>query len=697
MIDKNINQPIQEIDESENISTNLSDNRPFSDVLNATMTRRSMLNGSLAVAGATFLAPTPAHALVGKYGDEYDKADSSIDFNPLTTEQVNAAEGKTVTISSDYEYDVLIPWGTPIHPNSGVAEYKGDPNTRPTAEEAEQQIGIGHDGMWFYPMNLPSSLRVDMHLYKRSKRHPRFAERFKSKMGKWHLNSRVGMLVINHEFGTNSHVLGKSLPESLEDVKLSQAIHGVSVVAIAGNWRGKWRHIGNKNNRRITVNTPVEFSGPAADSALLKNLANNTPKGTVNNCGAGPTPWGTYVTCEENFNGYFGSKDTSSWDADTSATDEQKRYGFSNDGFRYGWHLFDDRFDLSNPDYANEGNRFGWCVEIDAFDGKKKPVKRTALGRLKHEAAAFMPEKFDERAVVYMGDDQRGDYCYKFVSDKAWREHLMDGESPLDHGTLYVARFDEGADDNDGMGTGEWLELSMNNPTLAAHFNGLDEILVYTRVAADMVGATPMDRPEWSTISTDGGVFWTFTNNDRKDDGQGAVSEANPIFENKDGHIIKTMDTSDTTFEWNIFILARNTRRPADAPAADSNDKAYAAYTAPADNGANVFSDPDAAWADPFGRLFIGTDGGQSDGLQDQLVVINVQTGEYKRLLSGVASDEITGITTTPDYRTMFTNTQHPGNGSPENTNFPAPFDGVTIPRDCTLVIKRKNKGIIGS
>ncbi|MEM8548622.1 MAG: alkaline phosphatase PhoX, partial [Pseudomonadota bacterium] len=171
---------------------------------------------------------------------------------------------------------------------------------------------------------------------------------------------------------------------------------------------------------------------------------------------------------------------------------------------------------------------------------------------------------------------------------------------------------------------------------------------------------------------------------------------ANPVIGNSDGYIISTTDTSATTFTWNMFLISRNTRRPEDASTGEG-DAAYAAYTAPADGGANVFTDPDAAWADPFGRLFIGTDGGQRDGLQDQLVVIDTNTGEYKRLLTGVASDEITGITTTPDYKTMFTNTQHPGNGSPTTTNFPAPFDGVTIPRDCTLVVRKKDGGIVGS
>jgi secreted PhoX family phosphatase len=273
--------------------------------------------------------------------------------------------------------------------------------------------------------------------------------------------------------------------------------------------------------------------------------------------------------------------------------------------------------------------------------------------------------------------------------------------SPLDDGKLYVARFDGATelDDGDGKGTGEWIELTHTDTRISgAGLTSQDKVLTYARLAADAVGATPMDRPEWSTIGTEGQVYWTLTNNNRKDDGQGELGEANPIFENTDGYIIETTDTSTTTFEWSLFILARNTRSPSDpGTAIDSQDFRFADYEAPADGGANVFTDPDAAYADPFGRLFIGTDGGQPDGLQDQLVVFDTNTGEYRRLLMGVNSDEITGLAPTPDFATLFTNTQHPGDGSPLATNFPAEPDGLTIPRDATIVIRRKDGGIVGS
>lgn len=629
-------------DDKENISSNTSGNKPFSDVLaNYTASRRTVVTGSLAVAATTFLAP---NAMGFNWRSNDTKTEAAlVGFEPLSIEDA-IADDTLPSISADYEYQVLIPWGAPLEP-AVVAEYEGDPAVRPTAEEACQQIGIGHDGMWFFPKG--------------------------ARYGKHHQplhlrSSRRGMLCINHEFGRNQHVLGKSAPESLEDVRVSQHVHGVSVVAIARRgFFGRWRVVRSAHSRRITVNTPVAFSGPAAESALLQNPNGNVPLGTVNNCGSGPTPWGTYLTCEENFNGYFGATEGEGFN--DRRTEAQLRYGFDYDGFGYGWEHFDKRFDLSDPEYINESNRFGWIVEIDPYDGTQKPVKRTALGRFKHEAIAIA-ESANGRIAAYMGDDQRFDYCYKYVSDKPWKAALEAGECPLDHGALYVARFNDD-------GTGDWLELTMSNPALSARFADKAEMLIYTRLAADILGATPMDRPEWTTIGTDGSVFWTLTNNSQRT----VADAANPEAPNNDGHIIKTMDSDDhlgATFTWDIFILASATR-----------------------GTENVFTDPDAAWADPFGRLFIGTDGGQPDGLQDQLVVFDTTQPDPKpvRLLTGVNSDEITGFTVTPDYRTAFINIQHPGNGDPSLTNFPADRDGVTIPRDCTLVITRKDGGIIGS
>ncbi len=304
------------------------------------------------------------------------------------------------------------------------------------------------------------------------------------------------------------------------------------------------------------------------------------------------------------------------------------------------------------------------------MDATQSPVKRTALGRMKHEGIV-LTIGMDGRIVGYMGDDQRFDYIYKFVSDDNWRWMLSEGRSPLDHGKLYVARFNED-------GTGDWLELTIDNPNLAARFSSQAEILTYARIAADIVGATPMDRPEWTTVAPDGTVYCTLTNNSRRGtEGNPGPDAANPLGPNESGHIIRWIDSDQhvgITFNWSIFIIAETTHGTED-----------------------TFSDPDGLFADPDGRLFIQTDGGQPDNLNNQMLVADIRTGELRRMFTGVTNDEITGIAMTPNRKTMFINTQHPGNGDPASTSFPMPHDGVTRPRDATIVITRKDGGIVGS
>lgn len=617
--------------------SNRSNNRPFEDILRARLSRRNVLGRGIVLSAAGFVTAlagnkalvqaataATAESIEGTQAGGTAIAQSStlISFTPVPVADGN---GPQPVISADYEYQVLIPWGTPL--KSGIPAYTGNPNTRPSAADQTHMIGIGHDGMWFFPMEQNANTH--------------------------------GVLCINHEFGGNSHVLGKDAPETLEDVRLSQHAHGVSAVEIKKT-SGQWDVvIDSDKSRRIHVNTPVTFSGPVAGHALLQTPAGNSPKGTVNNCANGYTPWGTYLTCEENFNGYFGA--TGDW----TPTESQDRYGFSSGGFGYGWENFDERFDLSNSNYKNEENRFGWIVEIDPMDPNQIPVKRTALGRFKHEGIAIAIGR-GGRVVGYMGDDERFDYIYKFVSGANYRSLLARGKSPLDEGTLYVAKFNDD-------GTGNWLELSMNNPALAAQFSDLGDILVNARLAADTVGATPMDRPEWTTIAPNGEIYCSLTNNSNRQ----VPDAANPLAPNPDGHIIKMRDSgkhTGLTFEWDIFIIAETT------------------------HGTEAsFADPDGLWADPDGRLFIETDGGQKDGLNNQILVADTNTGEIRRLLTGVTSDEITGLTVTPDRQTLFCNTQHPGDGDPTLTNFPAPTDGVTIPRDCTFVITKKGGGIVGS
>lgn len=629
---------VQHIDDNQ--ISNRSNNRTFEDVLQAGMSRRHLLARSAALSVTGFLASMVSHKGngAGMFTAIAQAAPTSasptIGFRPVLASE---GSGPVPKISADYQYSVLIPWGTSL--KDGVPEYDGNPATRPTATQQTQQVGIGHDGMWFFPIG----------------------------------NGKTsGILAINHEYGTNEHVLGKAAPTSLEDVRLSQHAHGVSMIEIQQQ-AGQWQVVRSSGkNRRIHVNTPVSYSGPVANSDLLKTPAGNAPLGTVNNCANGKTPWGTYLTCEENFNGYFGDR---TYNAETKtgtwvANEFQKRYGFAPTGFGYGWEKFDDRFDLANPRYTNEENRFGWIVEIDPLNPSQKPIKRTALGRFKHENAELVVGR-GGRAVVYMGDDERFDYIYKFVSDANWRSMQARGISPLDRGKLYVAKF------NDNF-TGEWLELSIRDPKLKAKFKNQAEVLTYARVAADLLGATKMDRPEWITTTPNGDVYCTLTNNSRRTAEQ--VNPANPLGPNPDGHIIKWRDADNhvgLTFTWDIYVLSQDTHGASDE---------------------RTFSSPDGLWADPDGRLFIETDGGQKKGLNDQLLVADPNNNQIiRRLFTGVTDCEVTGLTVTPDRRTMFVNLQHPGDGDPAKTNFPAAQGSGKVPRDCTIVITRKDGGIVGS
>ncbi|MDX2098417.1 MAG: DUF839 domain-containing protein, partial [Leptolyngbyaceae cyanobacterium bins.59] len=355
--------------------------------------------------------------------------------------------------------------------------------------------------------------------------------------------------------------------------------------------------------------------------------------------------------------------------------------GFSKDGFGYGWHVFDDRFDLSNANYKNEENRFGWVVEIDPMNPNQVPVKRTALGRFKHENAEIVIGR-GGRVVVYMGDDETFDYIYKFVSEDNWRSMRAKGISPLDQGKLYVAKFNDN-------GTGTWIEMTIDNPILKAKFKDQGEVLTYARLAADALGATPMDRPEWIAAAPSGDVYCTLTNNSRRGTGTfPGPDAANPLVRNTFGHIIRWRDSNrsvGTRFTWDIYVLAKDTHT------IDDGTKTFP----------SAFGSPDGLWADSDGRLFIETDGTQPtiEGMQinDQLLVADPSRNVIRRLLTGVSKCEITGLTVTPDRRTMFVNLQHPGDGDPKATTFPAPPESGKIPRDCTLVIFRKDGGVVGS
>jgi secreted PhoX family phosphatase len=488
-----------------------------------------------------------------------------------------------------------------------------------------------------------------------------------------------GLLVMNHEYVDQTLLFGYPADEPgppLTEAQLALALaaHGVSVIEIREH-HDEWEMRSSRYARRITGDTPVAFSGPVtADHPLLDTGAE--PRGTLNNCAMGHTPWGTYLTCEENFDGYFGA--TAAFVPDET----QDRYGFSAEGSGYQWHTAPgSRFDLSaNP---NEANRFGWVVEIDPYHPENTPVKRTALGRLKHEGA-FAHESCDGRVVVYMGDDEDGEHLYKFVSAEPPHRMTYGGTSPLDEGTLYVAQF---ADD----GSGVWLPLVHGEGPLTVENRWVDQadVLIRTRLAATAIGATKLDRPEWTAVDQRSGACYVALTNGSGDRGatsgtRGAANGKNPY-----GQIVRWFEDdnehSATSFTWDVFAFAGDPTKPTPDTSVDDEDR---------------FSSPDGLFADRSGRLWIQTDvsssrlnTGNFDRLgNNQMLCADPDTGEIRRFLSGPEGCEITGATMTPDQRTMFINIQHPGEEQPSTFPF-----GTTPARSCTVAIRRVDGGVVGT
>jgi uncharacterized protein len=650
--------------------SNPTSNPTFAEIAERHLSRRTVLAGGLGAAaigflgGSALLGAAPAGARPTVNPGRRGPAIGFTAITPSDLDEIRVPEGYVAT--------VLIPWGTPL-----FSDVTWKPDASNTAAEQERQVGSHHDGMHYFPLGGPRSA------------------------------STRGLLVLNHEYVDPILLTPDGqLPVTFEKVQKALAAHGVTVVEVELGSSG-WRHVVDSPlNRRVTGNTPVLFSGPAKDDARL--VAKTPQRGTLNNCAMGYTPWNTYLACEENWDGYFGTNTPALW----TRTDTDKRYGLSATGFGYRWHEGDSRFDLAVD--PNEPNRYGWVVEIDPFNPSSAPVKRTALGRIKHEGATFTESR--GRACVYMGDDQDKEYVYKFVSDLPWRAHVGRGESPLDHGRLYVARFNDD-------GSGDWLPLVWGEGQLteANGWMSQADVLVRTREAADAVrapgetvadrGATRMDRPEWiaeNPITKD--LFITMTNgttggvpNGERNglDKVTAVPNANPY-----GNIVKLREEGDgtgTRFRWDLWMLC--------------GDPAYASdVTTPA--GSDIFGSPDGIWVDPDGRLWIQTDISNSsqnrasrgyDNIKNnQMLVADPDTKVVKRFLTGPRGCEITGVITTPDQTTMFINVQHPGEStthwgpppSPSNptavSSWPA-LPGDTRPRSATVVIRRVDGGKVGT
>ncbi|RNL86976.1 PhoX family phosphatase [Halostreptopolyspora alba] len=629
----------------DDISSNRSGNTPFAKVVADRYSRRDVMRGGT-VAATGFLLTGMTGTTVNAHPAKDGK--SAL----LGFEAVPPSEEDKVTVPEGYSATVLLPWGHPLR-SDGPSWAKDASNT---VEEAAQQVGSHHDGMHFFPL------------------------------GRGKDASEHGLLVVNHEY-VDTTLLYTDGDEEMTQEKVDKALasHGVTIVEVR-LVDGQWQVVDSDRNRKVTPTTPVEFSGPVPVDYPELQARDSQARGTINNCSHGVTPWNTYLACEENFNSYFGTDD-GSWEPNQL----QRRYGINSEGFGYRWHEVDPRFDVAqNP---RELNRFGWVVEIDPFDTDHTPVKRTALGRVKHEGATVTESR--ARVVVYTGDDQDGDYIYKFVGDKPWRSVRAKGNSPLDEGTLYVARFDDD-------GGGEWLPLVFGEGPLGSDngWTGQADVLLRTREAADALGATPMDRPEWIAVQPGTqDVFCSLTN------GELGEGDANPRNPNSYGHIIKWHEKNGhntaTTFTWDIFVLAGD---PAYDDAVELDED-------------SIFGSPDGLWFDPDGRLWIQTDVSNSvqndpdagyDNIgNNQMLAADPDSGEIRRFLTGPKGAEITGVITTPDQRTMLINVQHPGEetatiGEPTPqdpravSNWPD-FDPDGRPRSATVVIRKDDGGVIGT
>ncbi|NGO90196.1 MAG: DUF839 domain-containing protein [Halomonas sp.] len=652
--------------------SNRSSNAYFGDILERRLSRRGVLKGGLAtvIAGlmATRLPLTQALAANAGAGSP------TMGFNPVG---ISAADN--VVVPEGYRVQSFIPWGTPITGDMPVFSLAA------SGEEQAHQVGSHHDGMHFFVLNGSSTdgLLVLNHEYVE----PRF------------LHAAASGLALDRDAFPQHEDGSRDADQVIKEMNA----HGVSVVRVRANEQGEWEVVQDALNRRITAQTPMQLSGPVAGTEHL--ITQYSPeglmtRGTLNNCAHGVTPWNTYLAAEENWAGYFANTDT---DIDR----RQARYGIeTRDTGRYQWHRADQqsdqfsRFDASSrgaspaEDFRNEPHAFGWMVEIDPMNPDSVPVKRTHLGRFAHEGVIFAPAVEGQPVVAYSGDDSRFEYIYKFVSRRPFDAATADG-SLLDEGTLYVARFNDD-------GSGEWLALApgQNGLTPENGFADLADILVNTRSAADHVGATRMDRPEWGAVDPQtGDVYFTLTNNTRR--AEGDEHPANPRANNSFGHIIRWQEEgthAGERFAWDLFVLA-----------GDQDDSRDLAGNALVED--NIFASPDGLWIDADRRVWIQTDISESEmntGIYEvfgnnQMLVANPETGEIKRFLTGPVGQEITGVVTTPDQRTMFVNVQHPGATTTEEAfaegRFTShwPEGGSAIPRSATLVITREDGGIIGA
>ena len=722
-------------------NSNVSANPTFDSIFAARMSRRNLLRGSMGLAAA---AAIPTFGLAGCGSDDAVAAPLE---KLLGFSAVPKSLADVVSVPVGYSVSVLYALGDPLF--ATTAAYKNDG----TDAAFDERAGDHHDGMELFGLSANGTASA--------------------------VSTDRAILAINHEATTDEqlssffiHANGgaTTLPRPAAEVDKETAIHGVSLVEIRKT-AGKWEYVKGSNfNHRYTALTEMEISGPARGNALLttKFSSNGTKtRGTLNNCGTGKTPWGTFLTGEENWFGYFSRNAT-----DNAARGNDKsvvahnRYGRAQGAAsRHGWETAgsDDKYQRWNnsksgasvdgsDDYRNEMNSMGFIVEMDAYDKTKLAKKRSYLGRFAHESAAFSVAVPGAPLAIYMGDDARNEYIYKFVSAANWdaadasaSNRLAAGDKYLDTGKLYVAKFN--AD-----GTGMWIELSITNPTIAAYsvykFADQADVVIHARIAGDAVGATKMDRPEWNGVNpANGEVYFTLTNNSSRrveptsatqivpdamnpraySDMKGTTNQLG----NVNGHILRVKDasTAGNSFVWDVYLFGAESGAAAasvnlsnltgDQDFSSPDGLAFSPYT-----GICWIQTDDGAYTDVTNCMMLAAMPGQvGDGTVKSItypratggdLVVNTRVGKaptadtLKRFLVGPSGCEITGLCETPDGKTMFINIQHPGEGTAQanladptkyQSQWPsnAGYGAGKRPRSATIVITKNDGGRIGS
>lgn len=660
----------------------LGDNPTLADLLDYRISRRDTfkigLVATAALALPAVLRPSKANAAVkttplipGLPGIAKTPAATAA-FSGITAK---AVADDALHVPPGYEAQVILRWGDPVVPGAPAFDINNQ-----TGESQSKQVGFNHDFQHFFADDDTQT---------------------------------KGTLFINHEytFGTqmipNYNAATTDMVLLKRWVDIEMAAHGATIAEIAQQPSGKWEVLPGKRNRRITGTTPMVLSGPAAQDERVRGDV----LGMLNNCGGGYTPWGTVLTAEENFNQYFGN---ASRVTDPVTRAAHTRYGLSANASARNWEKVYDRFDAAkNP---NEAYKYGWVVEIDPDDPTSTPIKRTALGRFKHEAATTVIASTGQ-VVVYSGDDQQFDYFYKYVSYGKYDPAKGKANGALlDQGTLFVARMWPD-------GTGEWLPLVHNQRpqlTAATGFVNQADVMLRTRLAGDAVGATKMDRPEDVEANpATGKVYVTMTNNSNRrttaaDEGERA---ANPRFDardgNRTGHIIELSatngDHANMQFTWEIFMLAGDPAKYKLATTAKEAAATTGTYYGGYSGAVSAIGSPDNIAFSPDGLLWIATDGApNSIGFNDALHCVPTtgpNKGQAKQFLSVPAGAECCGPCFSDNQKTLFIAVQHPGEdgslvnaGNPSvNTQSAWPDGPNNVPRPASVIIRKSDGGIIGS